>query len=85
MLFITYFSSCKKLLGLLHTVAEGREAVGFHQSDCMKPRIRPLDLSHERSKSKGRRSPKCLHGSVFLDKGDKLLKEVWVGQGCKPK
>ena len=33
-------------LGSLHTTAEGREALGFHQSDCKKPRIWPLDPSH---------------------------------------
>jgi hypothetical protein len=30
----------------LHTMAEGREAVDFHQSNCKKPRVRPLDPSH---------------------------------------
>jgi hypothetical protein len=34
------------LLGPLHTMADGREAVDFHQLDCKKPRIRPLDPSH---------------------------------------
>ena len=33
-------------LGPLHTTAEGQEAVDFHQLDCKKPRIPPLDLSH---------------------------------------
>jgi hypothetical protein len=33
-------------LGPLHTMVEGREAVNFHQSDCKKPRIQPLDSSH---------------------------------------
>ena len=28
------------------TMAEGREVVDFHQSDCKKPRIRPLHPSH---------------------------------------
>jgi hypothetical protein len=27
-------------------MAEGREAVDFHQSNCKKPRVRPLDPSH---------------------------------------
>jgi hypothetical protein len=30
----------------LHTMAEDRGVVDFHQSDCKKPRIRPLDPSH---------------------------------------
>jgi hypothetical protein len=33
-------------LGALHTMAEGREAVDFHQSSCKNPRVRPLDPSH---------------------------------------
>ena len=33
-------------LGLLHTMAEGREVVDFHQLDGRKPRIQPLDPSH---------------------------------------
>jgi hypothetical protein len=33
-------------LGALHTMAEGREAVDFHESNCEKPRVRPLDPSH---------------------------------------
>jgi hypothetical protein len=32
-------------LGALHTMAEGRKAVDFHQSDCKKPRVWPLDPS----------------------------------------
>jgi hypothetical protein len=27
-------------------MAKGWEAVGFHQSNCKKPRVRPLDPSH---------------------------------------
>jgi len=30
----------------LHTMAEGRGAVDFHQSDCKKSRIQPLHPSH---------------------------------------
>ena len=32
--------------GALHTMAEGREAVNFHQSNCKKPRVWSLDPSH---------------------------------------
>jgi hypothetical protein len=32
-------------LGALHTMAEGLHAVDFHQSNCKKPRVRPLDPS----------------------------------------
>jgi hypothetical protein len=46
-------------------MAEGWETIDFYQSDCKKPRIQPLDPSHLRPKSKGRRSPKCLHGNTF--------------------
>jgi hypothetical protein len=31
----------------LHTMAEGRKAVNFHQSYCKKPRVRPLNPSHQ--------------------------------------
>jgi hypothetical protein len=34
-------------LGALHTMAEGQEAVDFHQSSCKKPRARPLHPSHD--------------------------------------
>jgi hypothetical protein len=34
------------ILGALHTMAEGREAVDFHQSNCKNPRVQPLDPSH---------------------------------------
>jgi hypothetical protein len=33
-------------VGALHTMAEGQEAVNFHQSNCKKPRVQPLDPSH---------------------------------------
>jgi hypothetical protein len=33
-------------LGPVHTMAEGQEAVDFHQSNCKKPRVRSLDPSH---------------------------------------
>jgi hypothetical protein len=33
-------------LGTLHTMAKGQEAVNFYQSNCKKPRVRPLDPSH---------------------------------------
>jgi hypothetical protein len=33
-------------LGPVHTMAGGREAVDFHQSNCKKSRVRPLDPSH---------------------------------------
>jgi hypothetical protein len=45
-------------------MAEGREAVDFHQLDCKKSRAQPLDPSHWRPKSKGRRSPKFVHGNT---------------------
>jgi hypothetical protein len=32
--------------GALHTMAKGREAVDFHQSNCKNPRVRPLNPSH---------------------------------------
>jgi hypothetical protein len=52
----------------LHTIAKGREVVGFYQSDCKKPRIWPLNSSHWRSKLKGHRFLKCLHGNTFLSR-----------------
>jgi hypothetical protein len=33
-------------------MAKGREAVDFHQSNCKKPRVRPLDPSHYRQSLK---------------------------------
>jgi hypothetical protein len=47
-------------------MAEGQDAVAFHQSDCKKPRFWPLNPSQWMPKTKGCRSPKCLHGSTFL-------------------
>jgi hypothetical protein len=47
-----YFASSKQhsmsldALRLLHIMAEGQEAIDFHQSDCKKPRFRALDPSH---------------------------------------
>jgi hypothetical protein len=37
-------------LGSLHTMAEGREAVDFHPSNCKKSRTRSLDPSHWKAK-----------------------------------
>jgi hypothetical protein len=65
-------------------MAEGREAINFHQSNCKKPKIQPLDPSHYRPKSKDPQSPKCLHGVLF-DQGNKCLKEIRVGHEWKPK
>jgi len=33
-------------VGPLYTMAEGQDAIGFHQWDCKKSRIWPLDPSH---------------------------------------
>jgi hypothetical protein len=41
------------------------EAIHFHQSNCKKPRIWPLDPSHYMLKSKGCRKLKSLHGNIF--------------------
>ena len=67
-------------LGALHTLAEGQEAVDFHQSNCKKPSSasRPFAVW---PKSKGCRNFKRL----LFEEGDKLSKEVWVGQEWKPK
>ena len=56
-------------------MAKGREAVDIQ---------RPLNPAHLRPKSKGRHSPKCLHGKTFYH-GDGLSKEVWVGHEWKLK
>jgi hypothetical protein len=43
---VTTLGSCVKWpSGVLHTMAEGREVVDFHISNCKKPRVRPLDPS----------------------------------------
>ena len=52
-------------LGPLPTMAEGREGVDFHRSDCKKPKIQPPNPPQWRPKSKGRRSPKYLHRNTF--------------------
>ena len=81
---VTAFGSCVKwpsggrlftilnsVAGLvaLHTMAEGREAIDFHQSNCKKPRIWPLDPSHYRRRNLKR---------LLFEEGDGLSKEVWV-------
>ena len=50
---------------LLFLDSTGREAVDFQQSNCKKWSIRPLDPSHQRPKSIGRRNLKCLHDNTF--------------------
>jgi hypothetical protein len=53
-------------------MAEGREAVDFHQSDCKKPRIHPLNPFHNSGQS-----PKAIvlqnaYMAIFFDQGDGL-------------
>jgi hypothetical protein len=67
-------------------MAEGREAVDLHQSNCKKPRVWPLNPSHYGQialwpKSKGHRNLEWL---LFED-GDGLSKEVWVRREWKSK
>jgi hypothetical protein len=60
-------------LRALHTMAEGWQAVDFHQSHCKKSRVRPLDPSHYGQ------SPRYNLKWLLFEEGDGLLKEVWVG------
>jgi hypothetical protein len=44
--FTTPFPHTILVVGVLHTMAEGREAVDFHQSYCKKLRVWSLGPSH---------------------------------------
>jgi hypothetical protein len=48
---------CEVALRALHTMAGGQEAADFHQSNCKKPRVQPLDSSHYGRRSRGRWFP----------------------------
>ena len=64
-------------LGHFCIVAEGREAVGFHQLDCKKPKIQPLD-PHTRGPSPKAVALKNAYMAVLFDQDNGLSKEVWV-------
>jgi hypothetical protein len=74
-------SSVKWALGLHHTMAKGHEAVNFHQLDCKKPRIQPLDPYTLEAKVQRPEIPTWQH----FDQGNGPSKEVWVGCEWKPK
>ena len=60
-------------------MAKGREAVGFHESNCKNQEFDNLSL-HWRPKSKGRRNLTCLHGSIFLSRRWTLKGSLdWMG------
>jgi hypothetical protein len=61
-------------------MAEGREAVDFHQSNCKKTKSLGSRHFTLRPKSKDRRDLECL----LLDEGDGLSKKVWVRHEHKP-
>jgi hypothetical protein len=69
------------LLGVLHTMAEGWEAVDFHQSNCKQPRGRPLDPSHYIwPKSKDR----CNLDWLLFEEGDGLSRKFGLDGNGNP-
>jgi hypothetical protein len=73
-----------EVLGLLHTMAKGREAVDFHRLDCKKSRIRSLD-SHTRGQSSKAIALQNAYMASLSDQCDGLYKEDWADMNENPK